>query len=30
VKELMKDESMNFLRDFSTACRDDLHPLAGF
>ena len=30
VKELMKDESMNFLEDFSTACRDDLHPRVGF
>jgi hypothetical protein len=30
VKELMKDESMNFLRDFSIACRSDLHSPAGF
>jgi hypothetical protein len=30
VKEVMEDESMNFLRDFSTACRDDLRSPAGF
>lgn len=30
VKEIMHDESMNPLRDFSTACRDDLHSPAGF
>ena len=30
VKEIMDDESMNPLRDFSTACRDDLHSPARF
>ena len=30
VKEIIDDESMNPLRDFSTACRDDLHSPAGF
>ncbi|HET6836803.1 MAG TPA: hypothetical protein VFH24_02105 [Gemmatimonadales bacterium] len=30
VKEIMNDESMNPLREFSAACRDDLHPRGGF
>ena len=30
VKEIMNDESMNPLREFSAACRDDLHPRGRF
>jgi len=30
VKQVMEDESMNPLRDFSIACRDDLHSTAWF
>ena len=30
VKAIMNDESMNPLWEFSAACRDDLHPPAGF
>jgi hypothetical protein len=30
VREIINDERMDPLRDFSTACRDDLHSPAGF
>jgi hypothetical protein len=30
VREFINDERMDPLRDFSTACRDDLHSPAGF